>query len=204
MKKMVLMLVVSLLAVSLSIAAQTRRKATPRKPAKAIINLQAGLVYQQTGPEMLARATFYLLDDDLVSILQNAGIGPSLEVLAKQKAERDSKLGDTSASPPEHKELAAELRAAHPNALYPLFDILWSSNLGKIEVAMQPHIKGTLTTDFNGVAQSGDISPGTYFVYGQVQTHSRWGRAVWNLRVEVKPGQNQIILDQNNMVPGSR
>lgn len=202
MKKMILMLVISLLAVSLSIAAQTRRKATPRKPAKATINLQAGLVYQQTGPEMLARITFYLLDDDLISILQNAGIGPSLTELTKEMNEINSKI-DASATA-ENRELAAKIRIKNPNLRYPLLEILRSTDVDKLGDALRPHIRTTIKTDFKGGAQIFDFVPGTYYVYGFAQTHDEYGGAAWNLKVEIKAGQNDLILDQSNMVVGSR
>ena len=59
------------------------------------------------------------------------------------------------------------------------------------------HIKYKLQTDFQGKAQLKDILPGIYYLYGNSET--RGGRAVWNLKVDLKAGENSVILDQNNV-----
>ncbi len=58
------------------------------------------------------------------------------------------------------------------------------------------HTKQTVMTDFNGKAQFTDIAPGRYFIFGTSNT--RKGYAIWSLAVDIKAGQNSIILDQNN------
>lgn len=193
-----IVLLVALSALSISVSAQKRRRPVPQRPvpqapvpakaARATLNLQAGLVYQATGPEMLARATFSLLDDDLSNILHNAGIEPKPDSPSIQFVKRMVELGNMT-----EKDLKGHI----------LMELLWSTPPDKLADALRPHIKASVTTDFHGVAQFVDISPGSYYVFGYVQTHSKYGHAAWNMITELKPGENQVILDQNNMVPGS-
>ena len=63
--------------------------------------------------------------------------------------------------------------------------------------ALTPHILQTITTDFGGKASFQPVATGTYYLMGVTETPSG-GWAVWNLRVDLKPGQNSVTLDQNN------
>jgi hypothetical protein len=66
----------------------------------------------------------------------------------------------------------------------------------RAQTAIQQHIVRSVTTDFNGLAQFEPISAGTYYVMGMSGT--RGGFAIWNVPVNLPPGQSSIILDQNN------
>jgi hypothetical protein len=66
----------------------------------------------------------------------------------------------------------------------------------RAQAAIKQHAVQTVSTDFSGKAQFTDIKPGNYYITGLSGT--RGGFAVWNLPVEVKAGQNSVLLDQNN------
>jgi hypothetical protein len=70
------------------------------------------------------------------------------------------------------------------------------ATLLQIEEAIKQHTVQAVTTDFNGKAQFENLPPAKYFVYGITET--RRGFAVWSVPVEIKAGQNSVVLDQNN------
>ncbi|HKR13802.1 MAG TPA: prealbumin-like fold domain-containing protein [Pyrinomonadaceae bacterium] len=70
------------------------------------------------------------------------------------------------------------------------------ATLLQIEEAIKQHTVQSVTTDFNGKAQFDNLPPAKYFVYGITET--RRGFAVWSVPVEIKAGQNSVVLDQNN------
>ncbi len=189
MKKFLSIVIVLLIVFGQSVG-QKSRKRLPAKSkgtsvAKASVNLQAGLVYQN-GTQMVSRTLFSLLDEDLGKILFDAGLKP-----------------DDASMSAKFNELSGTSNPSDRFRGYVLRDVLRGANFDTLAKALQPHIKTQATTDFNGNAQFVDISPGIYYVYGQTQTRERYGMAFWNLMIEVKAGVNQVILDQNNMVQGS-
>lgn len=66
----------------------------------------------------------------------------------------------------------------------------------RAQAAIKQHAVQTVSTDFSGKAQFTDVKPGNYYIMGLSGT--RKGFAIWNLPVEVKVGQNSVLLDQNN------
>jgi len=69
---------------------------------------------------------------------------------------------------------------------------------GQAKIVIQSHIVQSVTTDFSGKAQFEGVPSGRYYIMGVTET--RGGFAFWNLRVDVKPGKNSVVLDQNNAV----
>lgn len=51
-------------------------------------------------------------------------------------------------------------------------------------------------TDVNGKAQFPAIPAGTYYLFGTTRYNNVL--LLWNLKVDVKPGQNSVTLDQRN------
>ena len=58
------------------------------------------------------------------------------------------------------------------------------------------HTIQSATTDFSGKAEFQPVKPKVYYIMGVTET--RGGVAIWNLRTEIKPGKNGVVLDQNN------
>ena len=134
-----------------------------------IIEMQAGLVYPN-GVQPVARTKFVILDNSLEKILQDAGL---------QKPERAENF-------------------AHAYAMGLRYPSSFGEFAAKAQQVLEPHIKQSLMTDFEGKIMSTPLPIGTYYIMGIGQT--RQGYAIWNLKVDVVVGQNKIILDQNNAV----
>jgi hypothetical protein len=182
MKSIGKVLAALILIVMLNVAADAQRrraaqpgrsKGTSSAPAKRTgsIAIQAGLVYTMGGAQPVARVQFYLLDEDLEEILRRVEVRPRIDA------------GD-NISFVDRYSLAT---------VYPMREQVYLEACAK---EIQPHIRQSITTDFNGNGRFNAVPVGTYYLMGITKT--RKGYAVWNLAVEVKPGENQIILDQNN------
>jgi len=64
--------------------------------------------------------------------------------------------------------------------------------------SLDKYSSSSAVTDFQGRAEMSLISPGIYFLVGH--SYVRGTAFVWNVRVEIKPGNNSIVLDQNNAI----
>jgi hypothetical protein len=64
--------------------------------------------------------------------------------------------------------------------------------------AIKPHIVQSITTDLTGKGTFERVAAGTYYLMGVMKTPR--GHATWNLKVDLKPGNNSVTLDQNNAV----
>ncbi len=151
---------------------QTPPPTTSETPKQTYVNFQGALIYKVGGVQPLARQEFYLLNDSAESVLADSGV---------------SKLSNDNLSFLDHYALA--LRG---NGLAPQYTNL--AVRGTEE--MNKHIKYRMTTDFEGKGKFEDVAPGKYWVFGTMTT--RRGHAIWNVPIEVKEGQNSIVLDNNN------
>ncbi|MGE5338752.1 MAG: hypothetical protein ACM3PU_13045 [Gemmatimonadota bacterium] len=57
---------------------------------------------------------------------------------------------------------------------------------------------GVLQTDPQGIARTQPISAGTYYLFGSARRGAQG--MMWNVRVDLKPGDNAVTLDQRNAV----
>ncbi len=136
------------------------------------VNFEAAIVYKMGGVQPVARQEFYLLDKDLEEIFKEQGKIQTKTVTGIFR-ERYYELSDL---------------------VYP---VLYKEEFASLTNDVIPrYVKYKLQTDFQGKAQLKDVIPGTYHLYGNIET--RGGRAVWNLRVDLKAGENSVVLDQNN------
>lgn len=55
-----------------------------------------------------------------------------------------------------------------------------------------------LSTDLQGMAETGDLKPGIYHVCGVFAMGKR--TRIWNVRIDLKPGENSLTLDNKNMM----
>jgi hypothetical protein len=131
--------------------------------------IQVGIVYKMGGAQAVARTQFHLLNENLVKILQDAGLQP----------DRNMDLATTFA-------FATRFQSQSK----------YASFYQAAMRAIQPHIIRTVTTDFGGLAQFDPVPPGVYYVMGYTET--RRGFAVWNVQVNIPAGQYSLVLDQNN------
>ena len=137
------------------------------------LSFETGLVMKSGDVKPVARGTFYLLDNNLENILRSSGFqasggSPILATFALKYVSRQLELLRGSSST--------------------VFDRAMES--------VKPHIVANTTTDFSGKGQFSSVAPGTYYLMHV----SEIGRNVvlWNLKVDLKPGQNSVTLDQNN------
>lgn len=144
----------------------------------SVLSLEAGLVYKSGDTKPVARTTFYLLDDELGKILREAGLQPEA---SHQRIynDVDRALVSTFASSIKFRILP-QYQAFYPAAME----------------ALKPHIIQSVTTDFGGKASFEPVPPKVYYLMGFNETPR--GYAIWNLKVDLKPGQNSVTLDQNN------
>lgn len=134
---------------------------------KGTLNMQAGIIYKIGGNQPVGRVEFHLLDESLEKILLDCGIKPKKDSTAVSEYA-------LSVAFPDSKE----------------------SILGQAKICLMPHIKETVTTDFDGKAKFQAVKAGKYFVMGATST--RGGYVIWNLPVEIKVGENSIILGPDN------
>lgn len=152
----------------------------PPKPAvieKSALSIEAALVYQSGDVVPIARNTFYLLDDDVVTILKNAGIQPT-----SKKSDINKALLDD----------IAYLADANLVAGVDLFKDLYR----RYFVAIEPHIVQKVTTDFGGKAVFNNLEAKQYFLFGLM--NARKDYLVWNLPINVSKEQ-KVVIDQSNI-----
>lgn len=147
--------------------------------SRASLNLEAQIVYSMGGPQPVARQTFYLLDADLKEIprLKSKDVKAEDKTAIQSMAALIALLYVAESGKDLQKKTAAE---AFYNS-----KPFWESNI--VQIA---------ETDFKGEAAFENLQPGDYWVVGIVETRS--GLAFWNYKVTVKPGENKVLLDQNN------
>ena len=151
----------------------------PQGKANSILSFETGLVFKSGDVKPVARATFYLLDDDLAKILRTAGLVAPRNYSGSGNTDED--LVDAYASSIKYRIMGA-YKEFGPAA----------------ENAVRPHIIQTITTGFDGKATFETVAAGTYYLMGMSETPK--GYVIWNLKVELKPGKNFVTLDQNNAV----
>jgi hypothetical protein len=61
---------------------------------------------------------------------------------------------------------------------------------------------GFFVTDSKGKAKISDLEAGTYYVCGVSRAARKIG--AWNVPVELKPGENNLVLDNRNFVSVAR
>lgn len=143
---------------------------------KAALVLEAALVYRSGDVKPVARVEFFVLDASLATILTDARLvlPESLDLLTRDKGE----------------QMVIGYGKAMLNA--PGYD---SFRL-EAQRALKPHIVGVLQTDFQGKAELANLPAKPVYLVAASRAGRSW--IVWNAKTDLKPGQNRILLDQNN------
>lgn len=142
------------------------------------LSFETGLVFKSGDVKPIARTTFYLIDDDLARILRAAGL----------HAPQEYGGGDSD------EDLINAYARSIKYSILPAYKDFYPT----AKTALQSHVIQQATTDFSGKAEFPAVPSGTYYLMGMSETPR--GYAIWNLRVELKPGKNSVTLDQNNAV----
>jgi hypothetical protein len=124
----------------------------------------------------VARTKFYLLDENLVTILQKAHFNP-VDDDDKQLSEETDYLSAT----------VNAFGSDDENSLF--VSVLISSAISKRTAAK-------LETNFAGVGKLKTVRAGKFYLFGIFREESEI--FVWHLPIEIKPGDNRIELDQHN------
>jgi len=150
-----------------------RQQPQPQPTPQAVVAdaqavIQAGIVYVRGGPQAVARVNFMLLDESMVQFLSDQGCrSQDRNLTLLDAAVFDAKYGKGLICP---SRLDAE--------------------------ALKPHVKGVVTTGFDGTAAFAPVPQGTYWIFGWTST--RGGFAVWDLKIDLHAGRWSWILDQDN------
>jgi len=133
--------------------------------------IQAGIVYRYGAPQPVARTEFVILDDDPEAIITRAGI-----------------QGKKTWAMPRMSIMQSFLFMQQGGNWYDGERALSS---------LKPHVVAGGTTDFNGNLLLTGLPAKRLYIFGMTQTRGGW--AIWNVWIEIKAGQLQnAILDQNN------
>lgn len=133
------------------------------------LSFETGLVLRSGDVKPVARGTFNLLDTSLDKILSDSGF-------------------------------SGDLSAFTLNSIQSRIDRLRGATVTSFDRemdAIKPHVVSSTTTDFSGKGQFPAVKPGIYYVMylGEVGPNS----ILWNVKVDLKPGQNSVTLDNNNL-----
>lgn len=153
-----------------------------------------------------SNTTLYLLDEDAENALQRAGVEPGL--LGSRFATMLFIENTTLLEPGKLNEIAPGLGSilstlGGEKGAAEMTELAKSAK-ADFECAMKvirAHSVAQMTTDANARGTFPGVPAGSYYLYGSFfRTHKpvRTGGLVWNLKVEVKPGQNATMLSVNN------
>lgn len=158
-------------------ATPAERASEPAVTKKATLSLETGIIYRNGEVVPVARTTFYLLDDDVLTIAKSGGVQPRPDTLSIYKDVDRALLSDI-----------AHALAGQYQSLYADF----GANFLKV---LEPHIIARFTTDFSGKATVADLEAKQYYLFGAGAT--RRSSALWSLRIDLAK-ETHITLDQNN------
>jgi hypothetical protein len=141
--------------------------------------------------------TLYLLDQDALSVLQQGGIGPGL--LGSPYA--TMALVDSGTQVEDIPGVKAMASIFGQPARLAEFTELAKADYDCAMKAVRSHSVAEITTDADARATFPKVPAGTYYLFGRfyrLQKPVRAGGMFWNLKVNLKPGQNLIRLSVAN------
>ena len=151
--------------------------AMPMETQKGTLSFEAVIASKP-----IAGGTFCLLNEDLNNILQASGLKP----------QKGLSLLNTFSMANYGATLGVERSVkTHDQAME----------------SIKSHIIATTTSDPNGKGEFSSVNAGTYYlmhtgiVFMNTGSLNDRKAILWNLRVQIKPGQNAITLDEKNTVP---
>lgn len=150
--------------------------------ALSTVNIEAAIIYKSGDVKPVARTDFYLLPNSAESIIGT----PELISLYKADAAK-------TRMPTQEKIEARDLIGALTKyqIVYPNYAAAAKEALSKVTSSGYK-----ITTDFTGKGSFKNIPTGSYFLFGIAETQKSF--AHWDMKVEVKGGEVNLALDQNN------
>lgn len=141
---------------------------------ESTLSFDTGIVFRSGDTKPVARTTFYLLDNSLV------------ETLTGYKNEK----GEIVTNP---RNIYIDYSSSSESRN--IFDFL-TERYNRIWEVLKPHVVQTITTDFGGKATFKQIPPGNYYLIGYTKMGENL--MVWDVKMDLSPGNNSFTLDQNN------
>lgn len=188
MKTIYLIFILTLLLFAQSCTNKSEEKSAEVLPKQeAVLSVEAALVFKSGDVKPVARTEFFLLDKNFETILQESGYMALITTSTLPQTVKDSfsKMDKINSV----RTFAAVIDNSEK------IDVL-QLPLAKAIATTQSHIAYRATTDFQGKAQFKEVKAGEYYLFGYTKVGE--SVAVWNVKTEVKEGQNSIVLDQNN------
>lgn len=133
-------------------------------PDKGVAIVDAKIATRSGTAQPVKNEKFYLLDEDLESILSDAGLDP-----VEGQSSLLTSFGLSVMNPGRYGDF----------------------NRGAMD-AIRRHIKYSTTTDGSGKGQVQNIEPDSYYLFGVTKT--REGFAIWSSPVSIAAGQNNLNL----------
>ena len=147
-------------------------KSAPPLTGKLLI--EAAIVYSLGGPQPVAREDFLLLKKDASEILREVGV-----------------TGDNPQN---------QMQNLTGSMVLVRFDKKAEERMNAVNAAIQSQVAHKVMTGFDGKAQIDNLPVGSiFYVYAVTPTRGS-GYCIWNLKTEIKAGDNHLILDQKNAV----
>jgi hypothetical protein len=159
---------------------------------ETVLSVEAALVFKSGDVKPVARTEFLLLDKDFETILKESDFTSELPQNLKESLGKVSEISPL-------RSFALIVQATQMKMDLPEQQkgkAVINASMIKTLIATKSHIVSQTTTDFQGKAEFKDVKPGEYYLFGY--TNAGESIAVWNIKTQVKSGQNSIILDQKN------
>jgi hypothetical protein len=132
--------------------------------------------------QAVARATFYLLDSDMI-------------VLAMAKGDENNPARSKVYSEHPNLGMLAQVLDARRRSAYSLGAEVMSF-VEQSRPLWETHVVRSARTDARGRAVFSGLKPGDYWLMGR--TEASGSAAFWNQSVSVSRGENRLTLDQTN------
>ncbi len=145
------------------------------KKGESTLSLDTGIIFRSGDIKPVARTEFYLLDKGLVDALLEKGYSYN-----NKKVTDPYLIYIQFLSSAEYYNSTDDSRER--------FDLIWS--------ILRPHVIQSVTTNFDGKAIFKEIPPGQYYLMGLTKIGQN--SIIWNVEVNLSPGDNSFTLDQNN------
>ena len=144
-----------------------------------------------------SNTTLYLLDDDALNVLQQAGIGPGL--LGSPYA--TMAFVDSGTQVADIPGISAIASLFGNTEMLTEFTQMAKADYDCAMKAVRAHSVAEMTTDANARGTFPAVPAGTYYLFGRfyrLQKPVRAGGMFWNMKVDLKPGRNVIRLSVQN------
>jgi hypothetical protein len=144
---------------------------------ESTLSFDTGIVFRSGDIKPVARTDFYLLDKSLIQILL------------------DGRFKNSSGEVIQKKEQIYYYFARSYSG-YNIFDF-YTDMFNQATALIKPHLVQSVKTDFAGKATFKSIPTGKYYLMGYCGMSKNY--MVWNVEIDITPGNNSLTLDQNNL-----